>query len=229
MQPKEKLQSILNNEYKSEDGDSYKVVPFKGLSDSEISAFEKAMPNSYLPVEIKALLKFARGFDFSDLEEVEFDTYGYFGFDALFPNSIQLAGDGYGNFWILDIDSKGNWKEVYFVCHDPAVVVKQSENLSEFIGHVDEFGLRGAKSHLEIIHSKTVMDIWKNKVGIMESNETQYNFPPEIVAQLPASYLVADLTNKPLKTGFAWGKFGVNAKIIRVGDKPIWIIDNSNS
>jgi SMI1 / KNR4 family (SUKH-1) len=225
MTPKERLESILNNEYESEDGDLYKVELLEGMGESEINEFQNNAPNKYLPNEIKDLLKFTRGFEFFGLEEVQFDAYGHFGFEEVFPNSIQLAGDGFGNFWILDIDSKGNWKEVYYVCHDPAVIVKHSENLSDFIGHVNEFGLKGGESNLDIIHEKIVMDIWNQKVGIMEQNETDYNFSSKINEQLPESFMVADLTNMPIKTGFAWGKFGANAKIIKVDDKPIWIIE----
>ena len=38
-------------------------------------------------------------------------------------------------------------------------------------------------------------------------------------------FLIADLTNEPIKTGFHWGKSGANTKIIRPTDKPIWIVE----
>ena len=143
----------------------------------------------------------------------------------MFPNSIQLAGDGFGNFWILDIDSKGNWNSVYFVCHDPAVVVKHSENLAEFIKHVDEFGQKGDQSNLDIIHKKSVWEIWDAKIGIMERNKMEYDFENGQF-KLPEIYLVADLSNEPIRTGFPWGKSGPNPKIIRPTDDPIWIVEN---
>ena len=43
--------------------------------------------------------------------------------------------------------------------------------------------------------------------------------------ELPEMFLVADLTDKPIKTGFSWGKSGPNTKIIRPNDEPIWIIE----
>lgn len=225
MTPLEKLQSILDNQYETEDGESYKVNLLDGLSEQEIDELRKLLPNNFLPKEAEDLLKFSRGFEFYGLEEVRFDSFGQFGFEEMFPYSIQLAGDGFGNFWVLDIDSKGNWGEVYYVCHDPAVVVKHSKSLTEFIGHVDEFGKKGKDSHLDTIHEITVMDIWSSKVGVMEKNERDYEFPESIKKQLPDMFLVADLTKEPTKTGFAWGKYGANSKIIRVGDKPIWIVE----
>lgn len=224
MKPKPQLESILSSQYESEDGELSKVQLLDGMTDSEIENLKSQLPNNNLPSEIEELLRFSRGFEFYGLEEVRFDAFGHFGFEGMFPNSIQLAGDGFGNFWILDIDSKGNWNSVYYVCHDPAVLVKHSGNLSEFIKHVDEFGQKGSQSNLDIIHEKTVMDIWSKKVGIMEKNEKDYDFENGHV-ELPEMFLVADLTDKPITTGFPWGKSGPNTKIIRPNDEPIWIVE----
>ena len=223
MTPAEKLKSILNHRYESEDGDHYKVELIEGMIESEIDELKMTLPNEHLPPEIEELLKFSKGFEFYGLEEVRFDAFGHFGFEEVFPNSIQLAGDGFGNYWILDIDSKGNWNEVYYVCHDPAVIVKHSNDLAQFIEHVDEFGRIGKDSILDTIHEQTVFDIWNEKHGILERNERDYNF--ESTVELPASFLIADLTGEPIKTGFPWGKFGANAKIIRPTDQPTWIIE----
>jgi hypothetical protein len=224
MTPKEQLQSILTNQYETEDGDIYKVGLFDGMGDNEIESFRNQLPSKYLPIEMEELLRYCKGFDFLPLEEIQFDILGDFGFEEIFPYSIQLARDGLGNFWVLDIDSKGNWNSVYYVCHDPAVIVKHSENLTDFIKHIDEFGLKGDKSNLDIIHEKTVIEIWGKKVGIMERNERDYNFENERI-ELPESFLVADLADQPVRTGFPWGKLGPNTKIIRPTDKPIWIIE----
>ncbi len=224
MTPKQTLESILTKQYESEDGDLYKVELLDGMTDSEITNLKNQLPKNNLPNDVEELLRFSRGFEFFGLEEIRFDAFGQFGFEAMFPNSIQLAGDGFGNFWILDIDSKGNWNSVYYVCHDPAVIVKHSENLAEFIQHVDEFGQKGNQSNMDIIHEETVMEIWNEKVGIMGRNERDYDFK-NVQGIMPEFFLVADLTNEPIKTGFPWGKSGPNTKIIRPTDDPIWIIE----
>lgn len=225
MKPLEQLKQILSNEYTSEDGDKYSVELLPGMSEDEIKEFRGKLPNSYIPSDIEELLKFSKGFSFFGFDEILFDAYGQFGFEDMFPRSIQLAGDGFGNFWVLDIDSNGNWGSVYYVCHDPAVIVKHSIDLVDFIKHIDEFGKNEIESHLNLIHDKIVFDIWKSKIGIMEKNEKDYNFPEEFIKKLPKSFMVADLTNTKTGTGFAWGKYGPNAKIFRFEDKPIWIIE----
>ncbi len=221
---KQELEAIIPNIYESEDGDFYKVDPLAGMTDDEIDSFKRQLPNSYLPVEIEELLRFCKGFEFDTLDEVCFDAIGYFGFEEVFPNSIQLAGDGLGNFWILDIDSKGNWNSVYYVCHDPAVIVKQSENLGDFIKHIDEFGKLRNESLLDLIHEQSVMKVWNDKFGIMSENKKDYDFENEPIA-FPESYLIADLSDKPVDTGFIWALSGPNTKIIRPTDAPIWIVE----
>lgn len=207
----EKLKSILNEKYLSEDGDEYKVELKKGLTEKEIEELAKKLPTEKLPIEIIELLKFASGFEFDSLEEITFDGAEQFGFEEFFPNSIQLAGDGFGNFWILDVDKNGTWGNVFYVCHDPAVVVKHSDNLTQFIEHINDFGKNGNKSNLDIIHEKVVMEIWSKENGFLEienarqsNDETLKNF----ALFLPDNFVVADLRNKPNQSGFAWGKFG---------------------
>ncbi|MFA0964121.1 SMI1/KNR4 family protein [Roseivirga sp. BDSF3-8] len=223
MNPSDKLKSIQDHLYTSEDGDQYTIELLGGMKSKEIQNLKNSLPNQYLPPEIEELLTFSKGFIFNELDEIRFDAFGYFGFEEVFPYSIQLAGDGFGNFWILDIDSEGNWKEVYYVGHDPAVIVKHSENLSQFIAHIDEFGIAGENSHLATIHDQAVYQIWNEESGMMEDDTGSYLF--ETPKELPESYWIANLKDKPIGTGFAWGKFGHGAEIVRPGDDPIWVIE----
>ena len=189
----------------------------------------KEAPTGQIPNEIRELLKFANGFEFYGLEEVTFDGIGQFGFEEFFPNSVQLAGDGFGNFWILDVNKNGDWGNVFYVCHDPAVIVKHSDNLTQFIEHVNDFGKNGNKSNLDIIHEKVVMDIWSKDNGFIElenarqsNDKTLKNF----ALLLPDNFVIADLRNKQNQSGFAWGKFGPNIdKAKRHETELIWGIE----
>lgn len=213
MTPTEKLLSILPEQYVSEDGDEYKVELKEGLTDQQIDELAKGLPTGQIPIDIRELLKFASGFEFFGLEEVTFDGIGQFGFEEFFPNSVQLAGDGFGNFWILDIDKNGNWGNVFYVCHNPPVVVKHSENLTQFIEHVNDFGKNGNKSNLDKIHEKVVIDIWSSHIGFIElENARQSNDVTlkNFALSFSDNFVIADLRNKQNQSGFAWGKFGPN-------------------
>ena len=230
MTPLEQLKLILKEQYVTEDDEEYTVELKDGLSAEQINELANVLPSGQIPSEIRELLKFASGFDFLRLDEVTFDGVNQFGFENVFPYSIQLAGDGYGNFWILDVDDKGIWGNVFYVCHDPAVVVKHSEDLSEFIKHVDEFGKMGNNSNLDIIHEKIVNDIWNAPDGGFSEIKVAKNSNDKIVndfaVTLPESFVIADLRNKPNQTGFAWGKFGPDIdKAVRYKDELLWAFE----
>ena len=72
----------------------------------------------------------------------------------------------------------GKWNSVFYVCHDPAVVVRHSDDLGND-GFIDIADAR-------ISPDKTLS---------------------EFAAGLPDHFVVADLRNKPNGAGFAWDKF----------------------
>jgi len=229
----EQLKLIVNEQYVTEDDEEYSVELKNGLSDDQIDQLANLLPSGQIPSEIRELLKFASGFEFVGMDEITFDEPGQFGFENIFPHSIQLAGDGFGNFWILDVDDKGNWGNVFYVCHDPAVIVKHSEHLAEFIGHIHEFGKMGDESNLDIIHEETVMEIWNDDEGGFMDIKTARNSYDGMLAnfanELPNNFVIADLRNKPNKTGFAWGKFGPGIEnAVRHKDVLLWGFPTKN-
>ena len=225
----EKLKSLLTEQYFSEDGDEYKIDLLPGLTDEEIDNLAKGVPSGQIPNDIRELLKFASGFEFSGLEEITFNGIGQFGFEEIFPNSVQLAGDGFGNFWILDIDQNGTWGNVFYVCHDPAVVIKHSNNLSEFIQHVDDFGKNGKNSNLDIIHEKSIIEIWQddnNFIELENAKQSSDTTLKEFSLSLADNFVIADLRNKQNKSGFAWGKFGPKIEnAVRHNSELLWAIE----
>lgn len=223
MRAKQQLKSIILSHEELENGEVDYFELMDGMSDDEIENFKNQLPNRILPDEIEELLRFSRGFGFYGFEEVRFDAFGYFGLENIFPNSIQLAGDGFGNFWVLDIDLSGGWNSVYYVCHDPPVVIKQAENLSQFIKQIDEYEKKGNESTIDIVHEKITMDIWTAKDVVKVKNQIKYNFENSDF-NLTEPYFIADLSNTRVMTGFSWGTYGKNTTIIRPSDKPIWIV-----
>lgn len=212
MTPLEQLKAILHERYVSEDGDEYKVVLKPGLPEQQIEKLAATLPAGHLPAEIRELLQFAGGIEVYGFDEISFAGYGAFEFENVFPNPMDLTQDGAGNFWIVDIDDKGNWGHVFFVCHDPAVVVKNSENLAEFILHIHESGKYGSKSNLSTIQDKVTGDIWVDRSGgfieVVQARQSDDPVLAGFASQLPDNFVVADLRGKPNQTGFAWGKYG---------------------
>ena len=223
----EQLRELLPNRYLNEDGNEFAIELLPGLSTTELNRLAKQLPEEHIPADIQELLAFARGFTFGGLEDITFDGVNQFGFEELFPSAVQLGGDGFGNFWIIDIDANGKWGNVFYVCHDPAVVVKHSNNLAEFLGHIDEYGKNNDDSHLNIIHEKSVFDIW-NKHEYIDIDMARNSLDTTLrnfALSLPNNFVIADLRNIPNGLGFAWGRFGSRAKIVRCDNALIWGVE----
>jgi hypothetical protein len=100
---------------------------------------------------------------------------------------------------------------VFYVCHDPAVIVKHSEDLTQFIEHINDFGKNAHESHLDIVHEKVVIDIWSKSNCFLELDDARVSNDinlKDFAFTVPDNFVIADLRNKPIKSGFAWGKFG---------------------
>ena len=222
----EQLKLIIDERYVTEDGEEFGIVLKEGLSDYQIDQLAAQLPSAQIPPEIRDLLRYTAGFSFAGLDEISFDGVNQFGFENIFPASVQLAGDGAGNFWIVDVNPLGEWGPVFFVCHDPAVVVKQAEDLAEFIQLIDELGKKPDQSTLSLFLERTMMRIHGQDHGFMDIASARSS--PDIVlrdfaAGLPDHFVVADLRNTPIQTGFAWGKYGPDiASTVRHENELLW-------
>lgn len=229
MSPLQQFREMINDPYLQKQGKEHSIIPKKALSAAEIEALAQHLPGQRLPDEMVELLRFSAGFEDDFFEEFSFcNAYG-FGLEHFFPNVIELAGDGLGNFWLLDIDYQGNWGPVYYVCHDPAIIMKQAEDLADFISQIHAFMKEEKHSLFHQLYERSSYNIWKlPKGGFMSKEEANTSGDPilkDFAAQVPAGYLIADLRKKPVGTGFAWGKYySVMDREIRCGDLPLWAI-----
>lgn len=177
-----------------------------GPSDQRIDELARALPGGQIPADIRELLQFSTGFQIRDFDEITLDGVGYFGFEEFFPHSVQLMGDMAGNFWIVDVDSQGQWGHVFYVCHDPSVVVLHSTDLAEFLQNIDTYNTDTRGSYLNMVYEKTVYHIWQHDHGLMDTGTARTSSDEtlsEFAAGLPDHFVVADLRNKPLGSGFA--------------------------
>lgn len=233
MTPLEQLNAMLHEKYHTHQKEEYSVELMPGLSDSEIDNIAKQLRTRHIPEDIRELLQFSSGFLFYGLDAITFDGTRDFDLYNMIPNSIRIAGDGYGNYWVLDVDRDGNWGNVFYVCNDPAVIVKQSENITEFLQQLHEYGKEIKKSSIDVVHEIVVNDIWNREDGLISRDEARYSEDAELAEfakQLPFNYMIGDLRNKPVGSGFAWGKHGAdNRGIIRFRDGYLWGVEKKQS
>lgn len=58
-----------------------------------------------IPHHIGQLLALTRGFENGPLESLDFaGVPGGFGMEEVFPNGLALAHDGFGNYWVADLN-----------------------------------------------------------------------------------------------------------------------------
>lgn len=221
------IRKLRNSTFTDEDGEGYSLEFQNGLSESEIEELSKSFPNGTIASELAEILKETRGWDGYGPEQVDFSAIGQFGFLELSPNSITLGHDGFGNFWILDILNDSSLGNIYYACHDPAVLVKYSNNINEFLNSLIEFYESPSENYLNEIHDKTVFEIWKNGGNIFEKDEfvsKNKEFEGFLKEFEGDNWMIADLRNSKNKDGFAWGKFGPNNLTKRHYDQLIWVI-----
>lgn len=227
MSPLQALKQLLNDRFTSEDGKPVQATALKGLTMQEIHDLKKLLPGKGMPDEIVELLRFSSGFKYDFFDAISFINADTFNLEAFFPNVVELAGDGAGNFWLLDIDYDGNWGPVYYACHDPAVIMKQAESLADFIQQVHEWAKLGEDSLFYQLCEQATGKIYKLRNGGFISTDiakaSNDQVLREFAATLPPDYLVADLRNKPIGSGFAWGRYySVQDRDIRCKDLPLW-------
>lgn len=220
---------MLDEKYYTLNKEEYSVELMPGLTGEEIDYIAKQLRTRQIPDHIRELLEFSSGFLFFGLDAVLFDSAREFEISNLIPKSIRVAGDGYGNYWVLDVDNAGNWGSVFYVCNDPAVIVKQAEDLTEFLQQLHEFGKEVRKSSLSMIRDIVTNDIWNREDGLISREDALLSEDEqlaEFAQQLPFHYFIGDLRNKPVGAGFAWGKFTTDTRnLIRHREGHLWGIE----
>lgn len=223
------IEELKRSTFVDEDGEDYKLEFLNGLTDQQIENLKQKFPNKHIPIELVEILKFTKGWDGYGPEMVYFDSISEFGFTQLSKYSISLGTDGFGNYWILDLSEKGELGKVFFACHDPAVLIINSQNLNEHLNHLLEFYKNPINSPLISIDSNITLDVWKNdsnlisKSKYIKKNSEHINFINQFDGN---EWTIADLRNGKNKDGFPWGKQGPNQIIQRHQTELIWIIQN---
>jgi hypothetical protein len=230
MTPKKTIEGVLDTNFENEDGNMYKVELQPGLSESELSDFESRFLKP-LPVEIKELLIFCRGFEFGPVDTVDFTGKHAFEFESLFPQGVPIASDGFGNFWIVDINPEsGTWAPIFYACHDPPVVVYQSPTLSDFLTKLlklDRNRRDEEKNSIDEVREKCSHQIWRQNSGLIsftaarDSNDKVLTMFAE---ELDDRFEIVDLRNGEIGAGFSWGRAGPETEVRRYGSELVFAI-----
>jgi hypothetical protein len=210
----------------NEDGLEDPVTLLPALPAEEFRELEAKLPCP-LPPDARELLSFSRGFDGSWLEQVDFSgryfaPHGGVWIEEILRAPIPIAGDGLGNYWVLDITAESkHWGPILFVCHDPPVVAYQCDDATTFIRDVLRGGEPPFKGPIEEMHQDLTMRIWRENPGILTLDQTLNSADAEVRAfagTLAPGWFLADLREAKLGDGFSWGRFGPRTPLARWGN-----------
>src|SRR6266542_4303453 len=111
------LEQLRGLELRDEDGAVEILELLPPATDAEVSALEARLPAA-LPADIRAALSVSIGLVNGPLESFTLLGLNGFGLEEVFPSAHSIAGDGYGNFWVVNLhpDSR-SWSPVWYACH----------------------------------------------------------------------------------------------------------------
>jgi hypothetical protein len=219
--------------YIEETGNQKTATLLPPLTERELSAFEASLPCG-LPEDMRELLQFASGIegaacrlgDRFAIEEVCFADVQGFGLEDVFPHAKELAVDGCGNSWIIDLTSESKaFAPIFFACHDPPVIVYQTDSLLDFLRGV----VRGSNLpwESEIAEVDRTLDgrIWRKNPCAMSHSQCLASGDHELKAfaeSLDETWEFIDLRAPKLGDGYSWGRYGAKTANKRYGDKRIF-------
>jgi hypothetical protein len=191
-----------------------------------------------LPSDIEELLAYSAGFEIAFGHQLNLRRMGetvpvlFTGSRAvelnILPHTIDLLGDGCGNFWVVDVNQNGMWGAVIFVCHDPPVIAIQAQNLAEFVSQIldPEHGER--REALKYVHEQAVSRIWREEpwlVPVVGARVSRDETVRSFSNQIPETCWIADLRSREIGSGFSWGKAGPESNTWRNGSDLIFGVE----
>lgn len=210
----EHIQAFQQSKLTDEDNNRIIIELLPALSPEQINALEKGV-NQPLPEELRTLLAYCSGIN-GLLSGINFTGAGMsLEVTETFPNGLPFAGDGYGNFWVLDITpSTTKTAPIFFVCHDAPVILYQSPNIASFLGDLFRSCIPPHDTTFHEIHSDRIFKVYKCAPGVIKQPVAAISPDPVISAfalELPDDFLIVDLRQVAPGMGVLWEVDGKHA------------------
>ena len=208
-----------------EDGKPMKLKLLPALESARIDALQKQVGQP-LPEELRSVLSYCSGIE-QCLDGIDFTGASMeFELKEVFPNGLPLAGDGFGNFWVLDITPETTESaSVFFSCHDPPVVLYQSPDLASFLSEVFRLYTSPYKSSIDDVADDKLFNVWRKNPGVVAQPAAVASTDAELrsfASGLPEHFQIVDLRKVEPGMGFSWGRYGPRTEIQRFGYEKIF-------
>jgi len=215
----ERIKAAETRKFVDAFGDESEISLTPGVDKSRLQEIEGRL-GAKLPEELREVLMYC-----GELEGLgmEIDFTGekmMFGQEDVFQHGHPILGDGFGNFWVVDVTPENTSEApVFFACHDAPVILFQSDSLSDFLGEVFKRGEEQA-SLLDAVSDDRLFKVWKKNPGLIKREEVIGSDDPVLsgfVESVPEHFHIVDLRKAQPGMGFSWGRYGPDTEIRRCG------------
>jgi hypothetical protein len=196
----------------------FELAPALPPADIDGLADELGVP---LSGELRALLGHTAGIDGGPLPTIDFTGRSLsFGDPDAFPTGLPIVGDGFGNFWILDLTpDDAETVPVFFACHDPPVILYQSPNIGDFLHEAFRMLVPPHASAVDDVHEDRLFNVWRDNPGTLDRSAALAGdeHMSTFAAELDDRFTFVDLRSPPVGMGFSWGRYGPRTDVRRHG------------
>lgn len=225
MSPADHLRALADLRWTDEDGDAHTMRLAPPLAPAELAALEARLDGP-LPATARAMLAVGRGLDDTPLGAIDFAGALDDMIEAeLLPDALPIAGDGYGNFWLVERrPGAEGWGPVWYAAHDPPVIAWQGPDVADFLAALRERAEPPHRGPLHAVRETASARIWREQPGAIGQREAARASDPVLRAfaeSLDADWWVVDLRAAERGDGVAWGHFGPRTLLRRAGDAAI--------
>lgn len=160
------------------------------------------------------------------IETLNFADFQEFGLEDIFPHAKELAEDGCGNSWVTDLTSESDaFAPIFYSCHDPAVIVYQTNSLLHLIQEIVRGGKAPWNSEIAEVHEGLATRIWRENPCALSHAQclgTGDNDLKAFAESLDEKWEFIDLRNPKTGDGYSWGRYGPETLNKRYGNKRIF-------
>lgn len=220
MDPIEEITRAQAIDLVDEDGDGVEFELDLGLASDGIEALEDEIGVT-LPGELRDLLSYTTGID-GLLGSVDFTGRSFdVEIAGIFPWGLPIAGDGLGNFWVVDLTpDRRAVAPVFFGCHDPPVILVQSPSVGHFLHEVFRMHVPPHASLVNDVHEDRLFDVWRENPGVLAHADALTSGDQalaDFAATLDDDFEIVDLRFAEVGMGFSWGRHGPRTELRRHG------------
>jgi len=220
--PLEVIQANLDWRFVDDEGELFEVSLLPALEQAQIDAFAEKLPCP-LPQDLAEVLRQTSGFAESPLDVARFDTLAPIGLGDAMPWACELMTDGCGNAWVADLQPDSTfWGPIYYICHDPPVIVYQAPDAAAFLEALFQLG-QDEDSPILDVYDRAATAIWREEAGrgmtMAEAAQAEDPTLRQFAHEVGAHHRLHDLRHARPGEGFIWG-----LPLRRCGTAPLFAV-----